>query len=184
MQTNTVSIADAQRDMRYAYFGGAPGILASAIVWMVASGVAWSSSPKNAVLALFVGGMMIHPAGVLIAKILGRPGTHQKTNPMGSLALEGTVWLLLSLPLAFVISKSHVEWFFPAMLLVIGGRYLTFATLYGLRLYWACGAALAIAGILIVVLEVPFAVAALTGSVIEFVFAALIYKRARAERFD
>lgn len=70
--------------------------------------------------------------GVLIAKALGRPGTAAPDNLLKALALEGAGWLLLSLPLAYGISVYQVEWFFPAMLLVIGGRYLTFATLYSM----------------------------------------------------
>jgi hypothetical protein len=39
---------------------------------------------------------------------------------------------------------ANLSWFFPAMLMVIGGRYLSFAVVYGLRTYWALGASLAV----------------------------------------
>ncbi len=50
-------------------------------------------------------------------------------------------------PLAYFLGLNQVDWFFPAMLLIIGGRYLVFATLYGMNLYWVLGFALAGAGI-------------------------------------
>lgn len=128
----TTTIADAQRNMRFAYFGGAPGLLASALAWLAAGTVAVTSSAPHAALALLVGGMLIHPVGVLVAKALGRPGSHVRGNPLGTLALEGTFLLLLCLPLAYAVALLRVAWFCPAMLLVIGGRYLTFASLYGI----------------------------------------------------
>ena len=97
-----------------------------------------------------------------------RPGD----NPLKWLALESTVWLLLAIAVAFIASLQKTEWFFIAMLLTIGGRYLTFATLYGLRIYWACGATLAAAGIALAMLGAGTGTIALTGGLIELVFAA------------
>ncbi|HEX7043661.1 MAG TPA: hypothetical protein VF203_03510 [Burkholderiales bacterium] len=65
-------------------------------------------------LALLVGGMLIHPTAVLLAKPLGRPGGHSPGNPLGVLALEGTVLLLLCLPVAYIVSLYRIEWFFPS----------------------------------------------------------------------
>ena len=165
--------------MRAGYFGGAPGMFASALVWLVAGVVAATSAPPRAILALFVGGMLIHPLGVVLAKALGRPGAHTRGNPLGALALESTAILLLGFPLAYVVSQAHVTWFFPAMLLVIGGRYLTFATLYGMRVYWACGAMLAVAGFLLVAMHAPFHIGAFAGAVIEGTFAERIFRLIR-----
>jgi hypothetical protein len=175
--TPLLHIPDAQRDMRFGYYGGAPGVLASAIAWLAAGLVAGFHSPKTAVLVLFGGGMLIHPVGVLIAKLLGRPGAHTKGNPLGALALEGTIFMLLCLPLAYAVSVHRIEWFFPAMLLVIGGRYLTFATLYGWRIFRVLGGALALMAFALVILRMPPAVAALAGGAAELVFAAVLFTR-------
>lgn len=43
------------------------------------------------------------------------------------------------LSLAFDVILADASWFFPAMLLVIGGRDLVFATPYGRRLHWYAG---------------------------------------------
>lgn len=177
-----MQILEAQSDMRSGYFNGAPGVLASALAWAAAALVALYSGPQHAVLALFAGGMLIHPLGMLLAKLLGRRGAHTPGNPLGVLALEGTIQMLLCLPLAYVISRYRLEWFFPAMLLVIGGRYLTFATIYGEAWYRWCGAALALAAMLLVKLAAAPALAAFVGAGIEAVFALVFFVRERANR--
>lgn len=174
MSNTAWSIAEAQHNMRFSYLSGAPGIFASAIAWFAAGVVALQVAPEKAVIALFIGGMLIYPVGVLLAKAMGRPGTHTKGNPLGRLAMEGTVLMLLCLPITFAVSTFQVQWFFPAMLLVIGGRYLTFATLYGMRIYWALGGALAMAAYLLVAVNASPAVGAFAGSLVETVFAAVI----------
>lgn len=99
--------------------------------------------------------------------MLGRSGSHDRENPLGHLALEGTVWLLLALALAYGLSVYRVEWFFPALLLLIGGRYLTFQTLYGMRAYWAGGTALAATGAALAIVGAPVYVGAFSGAVVE-----------------
>jgi hypothetical protein len=133
------------------------------------------SSPGTAIAALLIGGILIYPVSVILAKALGRPGSHTRGNPLGALALEGTFFLLLAIPLAYAVSLYRVEWFFPAMLLLIGGRYLTFTTIYGMRLYWACGAALALAGFLVVLSRAPVPVGAFGGALVEYIFAAVAF---------
>lgn len=182
MTTSLLNIADAQRDMRFGYFGGAPGVLVSAIAWLVAGAAAILVSPVGAVWVLFIGGMFIFPVGVVVAKILGRPGAHSRGNPLGALAMEETVLLMLCLPLAFVVSLYKLDWFFPAMLLVIGGRYFTFATLYGSRMFWALGAALVLTAFLLVVTRMSPAVGALAGGIIELAFATGLFASAARER--
>ena len=181
MSTFSWTVADAQQNMRFAYFSGAPGMCASAGAWLVAGLVAINISAASAVVALFVGGMLIFPVGVLLAKACGRPGSHAGGNPLGILALEGTVLFVLCLPIAYAISQFRVQWFFPAMLLVIGGRYLSFSTLYGMRIYWACGAALASTGCLLAASSAAPSTSAFAGAAIEGTFAAAIFVAARRE---
>lgn len=168
-------IENAQQEMRHAYFGGAPGMLVSAAVWLAAGMVAMLDSPQRAVWALFAGGMLIHPLSIVVNKMLGRPGVHAKGNPLGGLAMATTFWMILCLPLAYAASLVRIEWFFPAMLLVIGGRYLTFSTLYGSRVYWICGAVLAVAGYLLAAAHIAPAFAAYAGGGIEAGFAMAIF---------
>jgi len=182
LASDTLSVADAQRDMRHAYMDGAPGILTSATVWFVASMVCLLQSPRQAVWALFIGGMLIHPVALALLKLLGRPARHARRNPLGTLALSTTIWMILALPLAYAVSMLRLDWFFPAMLFVIGGRYLTFETLYGMRIYLLFGAVLALAGYALGPLGASAAAGAFAGAAIEAGFGAFILATARRER--
>lgn len=165
------TIRNAQDDMRTGYQSGAAGILASSIAWFAATYTAFHVSPSLAVWVLFGGGMLIHPVSILLCKLLGAPGAHAKGNPLVSLMAANTIWMIATLPLAYVAYLYRAEFFFPAMLLIIGGRYLTFALLYGMRLYWALGAALASAAWALAITNTEPGYGALAGAVIEAVFA-------------
>jgi hypothetical protein len=67
------------------------------------------------------------------------------------------------------------------MLLTIGGRYLTFSTLYGLRIYYFCGAALSIAAVAAVLFKMPFQIGAMVGALVEYIFGFLVFLKARRE---
>ena len=166
-----MSVTQAQSDMRQGYYSGATGILASALAWFVAAGVAAITSPQKAVWALLISGMFIYPVGLLICKLLGSRGTHTRGNPLGLLAGASTFWLIFCLPIAYLLSVRQPGLFFPAMLLIIGGRYLVFATIYGTRLYWALGLVLAGAGFALASLNATAFVSALVGAVLEAIFA-------------
>ena len=169
----------AQSDMRHGYLWGAPGVLVSGLVWLAAGLVALLVSDKTAVLVLLFGGAAIHPLAVVLTKVLGHPGRHCAGNKLGGLAAEGTFWLLAGCAIAYGMHVLRIEWFFPAMLLVIGGRYLTFQTLYGLRLYWVCGALLCAAGLALALVRAPAVAGAFAGAAIELIFAALLFVQAR-----
>jgi hypothetical protein len=176
-----MTMSAAQADMRHGYLGGAAGVFASGIAWLVAGIVALAVSPRGAVAALFFGGMLIHPVSILFAKLAGRPGKHTPGNPMARLALESTIWMLLAIPIALYLALDWPQYFFLAMLLTIGGRYLTFATLYGNRIYWLLGALLALSTMALIAVKASAALAAFTGATIEIVFALLIFRGARGE---
>ena len=57
---------------------------------------------------------------------------------------------------------------------MIGGRYLTFDLLYGLRLYWAVGLTLAAAGCVLGMAAVAPAWAGFSGAGIEAIFAIVV----------
>ena len=166
-----MTLSHAQAQMRAGYGSGWTGIAASALAWAVAAAVAWYGSAQQAIWALLVGGMLIFPVSLLLCRLLRLPGTHPKGNPLGQLAGASTFWLIFNLPVAWLLGQQQPAWFFAAMLLVIGGRYLVFATLYGLRLYWVLGLALAAAGFGLAAAAASAGVIAAAGAVIEAVFA-------------
>lgn len=176
------SIIDAQKDMRDAYYGGAPGVITSGTAWLIAGLVAFFVSAKAGMLALIIGGMFIFPASVVFCKLIGVSGKHQKENPLAPLALESTFWMLLSIPIAVGCAFYRIEWFFPAMLFVIGGRYLTFSTLYGVRIYWIFAMSLVVMGWALLAINAPTYLGAFSGAFIEYSFGValfVVYKRER-----
>ena len=54
--------------------------------------------------------------------------------------------------------------------MIIGGRYFTFTSVYGKKLYWALGACAGIAGFLLFRGQVQASGSAITGALIELVF--------------
>ena len=164
----------AQADMRLAYLSGAPGMFTSAAAWMAAATTALVASPKQAIWVLFIGGALIHPVSTLLCKAFGHSGKHSAGNPLAPLAFATTLWMIFCLPLVYGVSVLRIEWFFPAMLLVIGGRYLTFSLLFAMRLYWFVGSALAASGYLLGKASVEPAWSGFTGAAIETVFATVI----------
>lgn len=171
------SILEAQADMRQAYLNGAPGAISSGSIWVLAGVVAYMVSPMSGILTLVIGGMFIFPFSLLIGKLLGCRGKHNKSNPLAPLAMENTFWMLLSIPIALVLAIYKQEYFFPAMMLVIGGRYLTFCTLYGLKIYYALAITLVVFAILVLAIKAPMFVGGLTGGVIELVFAVRLMRK-------
>ena len=170
---------EAQKDMNFAYFGGATGVLVSGLVWCIAGFVALLYSNQSSMLALFFGGMFIHPLGMLLAKMLKRPGKHNPENPLGKLALESTVIIFVGLFLAFCVAQIKIEWFYSIMLLAIGVRYLIFNTLYGTRTYWLLGACLMLSGALSIVLDANFILGAFIGGVTEIIFSLVIFNQSK-----
>lgn len=166
-----MTLSHAQAQMHAGYGSGWTGITASALAWAVAAAMAWHGNAQQAIWALLVGSMLIFPFSLLLCRLVRLPGTHPKGNPLGQLAGASTFWLIFCLPVAWLLGQQQPAWFFAAMLLVIGGRYLVFATLYGLRLYWVLGLALAAAGFGLSVLTVPASGIAAAGAAIEAVFA-------------
>ena len=171
----TTTFRLAQTDMCKGYAHGSIGIIVSGLIWLISATISYQHSAKQAVWTLLIGGMFIHPVGVLLSKVIGLRGTHTKGNPLGNLAMEGTIFMIMCLPLAFGLSLQHVEWFFQGMLLIIGGRYLTFASIYGSRLYWILGVVLGVAAYLLFYFKVQSLGSLLTGSLIEISFGLLMF---------
>jgi hypothetical protein len=177
--TKIETMAQAQYSMQKAYAGGALGALVSGSVWLVAAIVAFWVSSQTAVWTLFFGGMLIHPLGMVVGKLAGFSGQHDKGNPLGQSAMEGTLFMLLCIPLALLLSFQNHAWFFQGMLLIIGGRYLTFATLYGNKTYWFLGGVLGAAAFLLFFIEADAAISALSGSTIEIFFGIVLFAQFR-----
>jgi hypothetical protein len=171
--TNT--LVQAQTDMCRSYANGSIGTIVSGLMWLISATVAYQYSTKKAIWTLLIGGMLIQPVSVLLYKIIGLSGNHTKGNPLGNLGMEVTIFMIMCLPIAFGLSLQYSEWFFQGMLLIIGGRYLTFSSIYGIRLYWILGAILGVAAYLLFYNGVKSFGTLLTGSLIEILFGTFMF---------
>lgn len=178
----TESLRCLQADMRAAYACGAPGALVSGLVWLAASAASPAFSVTVSIWVLLVGGIAIFPLSLLICRIVGVSGKHTTGNPLGCLAMEGTASLMVGIFISMATLFTGTALFFPVMLLVIGSRYLTFQTVYGLRHYWFAGAALCITGFTATILNFPSWVSAGLGGSIEIVLAAALFTRKHASQ--
>lgn len=174
-------LGDAQRDVRVAHLNGATGMAVSGLLWLGCGVVALVAGPRAAMLANFFGGMLIFPLSMLLVRALGRSGLLADGNPLGDLARESAFMMVLCIPLAFAAAMVRAEWFFPAMLVLVGAHYLPFATLYGMRLYWALGGAMVGAGYLLALGGASVATGAFVGGALELAFAPLALLAARRE---
>lgn len=172
---NIGNLQDAQDDMRAGYGSGSIGVFISGIVWVFSSLTVNYHSSQKGIWALIIGGIFIFPVATLLGKLMGIKGAHTKNNPFGKLAMEGTIWMIMCIPLAYGLSLIKVEWFFQGMIMIIAGRYLTFASIYGIRLYWVLGTILGVGAYVLFRMEAGGFQSALTGGLIEIIFGIVIY---------
>ncbi|MEO7359441.1 MAG: hypothetical protein ABI120_03885 [Gemmatimonadaceae bacterium] len=167
-----------QHEMRHAHYDGAPGIVVSGSVWIVAALVSHQLGINTAVWVLLIGGALIYPIALIVTKALGRPATTDKSNALNTLALASTVWLILCCAMAYGLFLLRPALFFPAMMATIGCRYLIFANIYGRSIFWAFGATLIVAAYLVFYLAVSPTLAAGLGGLLEVLFALVVFSQA------
>jgi hypothetical protein len=141
---NNSSIQSAQTDMSRYYIGGSIGVIVSGIVWLLVAIISIKYNTKLAVWSLLIGGMFIHPVGMMICRVVEKKAVKPVNNICNQLAMQSTLFMVVCLPIAYGLSFQTPEWFFLSMMLIIGGRYFTFVTIYGNKLYWFLGFVLVI----------------------------------------
>lgn len=169
------SIATAQTTMRNEYRNGATGVLVSGIVWLTTAAVIDNFSTKQAIWTLLIGGGLIYPLSTLINKMMGVSVAASKGNPLTGLAMEGTIFMMMTIPIAYGLSLQRPEWFFQGMGLLIGGRYLTFRTLYGNKLFWILGGLLGLSAYGLFATNTQSLVTTLTIGLIEVIFSVVLF---------
>jgi hypothetical protein len=169
---------EQQHEMRHAYYDGAPGILVSGLVWIAAALVCYQLGMAKAVWTLLIGGALIHPISVVVAKALGRPAKANKANALNQLAIASTIWLILCCAMAYGLFVLMPALFFPAMMATIGSRYLIFASIFGRPIFWILGLSLIVAANLAFFSAIPLTAAAGLGGLIEVLFAFWVFSKA------
>lgn len=171
---NYSDIKEAQAQMRKYHAGGATGVLVSGVVWLLCAIASTLYPPKQTMWVLLIGGALIHPVSIFLGKLMGIKEKKPSGNLMAQLAMEGTLFMLFCIPLAYALASQQVPWFYLGMMLIIGGRYLTFGTIYGNKMYWLLGFTLALACFILFQNSTSVLVIALTTGIIEICFGFVI----------
>ena len=133
----SLTIAEAQRDVRTTFVGGFAGQLVAGCIWAASAALGTWSSHRAAIVALAAGGVFIFPITQLLLRLMGRPASLPKGHPMNALAMQVAFLLPMGPPLVAAATLHRVNWFYPAFMLVVGAHYLPFVFLYGMRIFAA-----------------------------------------------
>ncbi len=138
----------AQRALIAGNAGGAPGVLVSGVVWLIAGWVYVQLGIGSAFAALFLGGMLIVPLSLAIARGILRAPKVPPGNPLERLGLESTFYLFGALLVGYGLLHVTPKLVFPVLAILIGARYFVFRTLYDEVVYWLLAVLLILAGAL------------------------------------
>jgi hypothetical protein len=138
-----LEIENAQREVRSVYIGGFWGQLVSSVIWLVSAALGTWLTPKASIFFIIVTGFFIFPLTQLMLRLSGRPARVSRENPLHWLGMQVAFVLPLSMLLLWPVGLYRLNWFFPALMVLLGAHYLPFGFLYGMRMF------LFLAGILI-----------------------------------
>src|SRR5690242_19365490 len=167
-----MEIQDAQRESRAVFIGGFWGQLVSSVIWLVSAAVGTWVTPKASILTVVIGGFFIFPLTQLMLRLSGRRASLSRENPFNNLGMQVAFVLPLSMLLLVPVGLYNLNWFFPALMILLGAHYLPFATLYGMRMFLFLAGILIASGILIAHYSSGmFSLGAWIGGLALFVFA-------------
>jgi hypothetical protein len=167
-----MDIQDAQRESRSVYIGGFWGQLVSSIIWLVSAAVGTWVTPKASILTALIGGFFIFPLTQLMLRLSGRRASLSRENSFNNLGMQVAFVLPLSMLLLVPVGLYNLNWFFPALMVLLGAHYLPFATLYGMRMFLFLAGILIAAGVVIALyFSGTFSLGAWVGGLALFVFA-------------
>lgn len=178
-----MTIEEAQADLRRAYVGGGPGAMVSGLVWLAAAGVLMARGVPAAFAALFFGGMLIFPVGLVVCRQLLRVSGEVKGNPLGRSALESTIAMIGGLVAAWLFLPYRPDFVFPLAAVAVGTHYFVFRTSYGDPMFWLMGASITGVGAAgVFVPGVPTVALVLMVAAIELVLGAVLTVRGLRSR--
>src|SRR5580765_3632578 len=144
-----MDIQDAQRESRSVYIGGFWGQLVSSVLWLTSAALGTWVTPRASILTIVVGGFFIFPLMQMLLRLSGRPARVSKENSFHWLGMQVAFVLPFSMLLLVPIGLYNLNWFFPALMVLLGAHYLPFATLYGMRMFLFLAGILIAAGVVI-----------------------------------
>ena len=144
-----LSIAAAQREMRDRFVGGFYGQLVSGLLWLGSATLATWATPRAAITALVVGGFFIFPVTELLIRAVARKPPLRAANQLKQLGMQVAFVLPMSMPLLVPVSLYRLNWFYPAMMILLGAHYVPFVFLYGMPQFAALAGLLLAGGMMI-----------------------------------
>jgi hypothetical protein len=167
-----MDVQDAQREMRSVYIGGFWGQLVSSAIWLASAALGTWVSPRASILTVVIGGFFIFPLTNMLLRLSPRRASVSAENPFTSLGMQVAFVLPFSMLLLVPVGLYRLNWFFPALMVLVGAHYLPFATLYGMRMFLFLGGILIAtgAGIAVYFAE-TFSLGSWTGGLALFAFA-------------
>jgi Family of unknown function (DUF7010) len=142
-------VQDAQREVRFVYIGGFWGQFVSSVIWLASAAVGTWVSPKASILTAIIAGLFIFPLTQMLLFLSGRRTRVSKENPLHWLGMQVAFVLPISMLLLFPVGLYRLNWFFPALMILLGAHYFPFVFLYGMRMFWLLGGILIAAGYVI-----------------------------------
>jgi len=119
------------------------------VIWLASAALATWVGQRYGILVLVLGGIFIFPLTQLALKLLGRPSGLSQGNPFNQLAMQVAFIVPLNLPVIAAAAMYNVNWFYPALMLIVGTHYMPFIFLYGMWQYAVLAAALIGGGVAI-----------------------------------
>jgi hypothetical protein len=111
-------------------------------------------------------------AHAIDAAFVGPPRVPEQGESVHWLGMQVALVLPFSMLLLVPLGLYNLNWFFPALLVLLGAHYLPFATLYGMRMFLFLAGILMAAGVVIAqYFSGTFSPGAWTGGLALFVFA-------------
>ena len=167
-----MNIQDAQREVRSVYIGGFVGQLVSSAIWLVSAALGTWVTPKASVLTLVIGGFFIFALTQMLLRLSGRRASVSRENLFNSLGMQVAFALPFSMLLLVPVGFYKLNWFFPALMILVGAHYLPFATLYGMRMFLFLAGILIAMGVVIALwFSGTFSLGAWVGGLTLFAFA-------------
>ena len=85
----------------------------------------------------------------MLLRMSGRPASVSKENPLNNLGMQVALVLPLSMLFLMPLGRHNLNWFFPALMVLMGAHYLPFATLSGRRMFLFLSGILITTGVVI-----------------------------------
>lgn len=165
-------VQDAQREVRTVFLGGFWGQLVASSIWLASAAFAVWVSPRAAIFAAVLGGFFIFPLTQLLLRLSGRRVSLSSGNPLWYLGMQVAFTLPLSMLLLAPVTAFRLNWFYPALMILVGAHYIPFTFLYGMRMFLPLSAILIGGGVVIALyFSTAFSLGGWVGGLTLFIFA-------------